>query len=69
MAYKRAAKWDHPPDASGVWLLMLTPVSASNGEDEAWFQSGHLAGFVVVHDRDEDGAYESIGHIWTATAW
>lgn len=28
-----------------------------------------LVGFVVVHDRDDDGDYESIAHIWTATAW
>ncbi|ALG06247.1 hypothetical protein AOZ06_04265 [Kibdelosporangium phytohabitans] len=69
MAYKRAGRWDHPPDESGVWLLMLAPVSASGREDGTWFYSGRLAGFVIVYDRDEDGAYESVGHIWTATAW
>ncbi|MCE7007323.1 hypothetical protein LWC34_31555 [Kibdelosporangium philippinense] len=69
LAYKRAAGWDHPPDESGVWLLMLAPVSASGGEDGPWFYSGRVAGFVVVHDRDKDGAYESVAHIWTATAW
>ncbi len=69
MAYKRAAKWDHPPDESGVWLLMLAPVSASGGEEGPWFYSGRIAGFVVVHDRDKDGTHESVGHIWTATAW
>ncbi|MCE7008108.1 hypothetical protein LWC34_35595 [Kibdelosporangium philippinense] len=69
MVYKRACRWDFPPGESGVWLLMLAPVSASGGEDGPWFYSGRLAGFVVVYDRDKDGAYESVGHIWTATAW
>jgi hypothetical protein len=35
MAYKRAARWDGPPDESGVWLLMLAPVAASGGEHGA----------------------------------
>ncbi|GAA3561321.1 hypothetical protein GCM10022222_51350 [Amycolatopsis ultiminotia] len=71
LVYKRACKWDFPPGEAGVWLVMLAPVSASGGEDEdgPWYFSGRLAGFVVVYDRDEDGAYESVGHIWTATAW
>jgi ribosomal protein S18 acetylase RimI-like enzyme len=47
----------------------LAPVAASGGEDGLWFYDGHLAGFVVVYDRDEDDDYESTGHIWTATAW
>jgi len=48
---------------------MLAPVSAGGGEDGPWHFSGRLTGFVVVYDRDEDGAYKSVGHIWTATAW
>jgi ribosomal protein S18 acetylase RimI-like enzyme len=69
LAYKRACGWDFAPGESGVWLLMLAPVAASGGEDGVWFFSGRVAGFVVVYDRDEDGTYESVGHIWTATAW
>ncbi|SFW88320.1 GNAT family N-acetyltransferase [Amycolatopsis australiensis] len=69
LAYKRACGWDFAPGESGVWLLMLAPVGASGGEEGLWFFSGRLAGFVIVYDRDEDGAYESVGHIWTASAW
>ncbi|WP_158854243.1 GNAT family N-acetyltransferase [Saccharothrix deserti] len=69
IAYKRACGWDFAPGEAGVWLVMLAPVSASGGEDDQWFYNGRVAGFVVVYDRDEDGTYESVGHIWTATAW
>ena len=69
LVYKRACRWDFSPGEAGVWLVMLAPVAASGGEDGLWFYDGYLAGFVVVYDRDEDGAYESVGHIWTATAW
>ncbi|MET9263674.1 GNAT family N-acetyltransferase [Amycolatopsis sp. NPDC004079] len=69
MAYKRACGWDFPPGDAGVWLVMLAPEAAVGGEDDQWSYDGRLAGFVVVYDRDEDGAYESVGHIWTATAW
>jgi ribosomal protein S18 acetylase RimI-like enzyme len=69
VVYKRACGWDFPPGEAGVWLVMLAPVEASGGEDGLWFYSGHLAGFVVVYDRDEDDVHESIGHIWTATAF
>jgi GNAT superfamily N-acetyltransferase len=69
MAYKRACGWDFAPGEAGVWLVMLAPVSGSGGEDDQWFYSGRVTGFVVVYDRDEDGTYESVGHIWTATAW
>ena len=69
LVYKRACGWDFPPGEAGVWLVMLAPIGASGGEDGPWFYSGHLVGFVVVYDRDEDGTYESVGHIWTAKAW
>lgn len=69
LVYKRACRWDFSPGEAGVWVVMLAPVAASGGEDGLWFYDGHLAGFVVVYDRDEDDVYESIGHIWTATAW
>uniref|UniRef100_UPI003F497C58 GNAT family N-acetyltransferase n=1 Tax=Amycolatopsis sp. CA-096443 TaxID=3239919 RepID=UPI003F497C58 len=69
MAYKRACGWDFPPGEAGVWLVMLAPEAAVGGENGLWFYDGRLAGFVVVYDRDKDGDYESVGHIWTATAW
>jgi ribosomal protein S18 acetylase RimI-like enzyme len=69
LVYKRACGWDFSPGEAGVWVVMLAPVAASGGEDGFWFYDGHLAGFVVVYNRDEDDDYESIGHIWTATAW
>jgi hypothetical protein len=28
-----------------------------------------LVGFLIVHDRDEDGNYEAVAHIWTAALW
>lgn len=67
-AYSREAGWDFAPDEAGIWLLMIAPVSASGGEAR-WFYSGHLAGFVIVHDRNKDGDYESVAHIWTAATW
>lgn len=67
-AYSREAGWDFAPDESGIWLLMLAPTSASGGDD-VWFYSGHIVGFVILHDRDDDGRFESVAHIWTAAAW
>lgn len=66
-AYKREAGWDFTPGQAGIWLLMLAPTSAGGGE--TWTYSGHLVGFVILHDRDEDGVYECVAHIWTAKAW
>lgn len=69
-AYRRAAGWDTAPGEGGFWLLMLAPDSHSGeGEDERVHYSGNLVGFVIVHDRDEDGIYESVAHIWTASSW
>lgn len=70
-AYKREARWDFAPGEAGIWLLMLAPVSATgSGEDDgSWFYRGHLVGFVILYDHDKDGLYESVGHIWTASAW
>jgi GNAT superfamily N-acetyltransferase len=70
-AYKREAGWDFTPDETGVWVLMLAPRSASGGseDDRPWFYNGHLVGFVILQDRDNDGNYESVAHIWTASAW
>lgn len=47
----------------GVWVVAASPYRWIEG---AFY--GNLVGFVVVHDRDDDGKYESFAHIWTATA-
>jgi hypothetical protein len=67
-AYKHEAGWDFPPGDAGVWLLMLAPHSVIGTPDEQTY-FGRLAGFVILYDRDEDGVYESVGHMWTARAW
>ena len=67
-AYKREAGWDFAPGEAGIWLLMLAPTSGAGGGGD-WGYSGHLVGFVILHDRDKDGEYESVAHIWTASAW
>jgi acetyltransferase (GNAT) family protein len=71
LAYKRQAKWDFAPGEAGVWLIALQPVSwASTGDPaDPIYSTGNLVGFLIVHDRDEDGEYESIAHMWTATLW
>lgn len=68
-AYQREARWDHAPDAAGIWMLMLAPYRSNGATDDEDDYSGHLVGFVILHDRDKDGAYESVAHIWTAKAW
>jgi hypothetical protein len=69
-AYKRAAGWDFSPGEAGKWLLMLAPVEGWSGSDEdLWSFTGHLAGFVVLNDHDDDGNYETVAHVWTAAAW
>ena len=69
-AYQREAGWDFAPDQTGVWFLMLAPTTMVGGDqDEDCSYSGHLVGFVIVQDRDDDYTYESVAHLWTATAW
>jgi GNAT superfamily N-acetyltransferase len=66
-AYRRESGWDFMPGESGLWLYALAPYSWT-GSDYGR-ASGHLAGFAILHDRDEDGTRESLAHIWTASAW
>lgn len=68
-AYRRECGWDFAPGPAGVWLLRLAPVSWAGGETGDWSYSGYLTAFVILHDRDEDGRYESVAHMWTAQAW
>lgn len=63
-AYQRECRWDVPPGSDGVWVIAVSPYRWIEG---AFY--GNLVGFMVVHDRDDDGAYESIAHLWTAAAW
>ncbi len=70
LAYKRECGWDFPPGEAGIWLLRVAPYAAFGGDDtDQAFLSGNLIGFVVLHDRDDDGEYESLAHLWTATRW
>lgn len=66
--YKRETGWDFPPGKAGVWLLALAPESAHGSAGE-WSFDGYLAGFVILYDRDKDGRYDSVGHMWTARGW
>lgn len=67
-AYKREAGWDFTPGDRGIWLMCLAPISGCGGGDDLYWQ-GYLVGFVILYDRDGDGVYESMGHMWTAKAW
>lgn len=68
-AYRRECGWDFPPGDEGVWLLTLAPVEGFGDDEYPWSYAGHLAGFVVLADRDEDGSYEAVSHLWTASSW
>jgi ribosomal protein S18 acetylase RimI-like enzyme len=71
-AYRHAARVGYStPEDGGIWLLMLIPVEAIVGDDDSlpWHYFGHVAGFIILYDRDEDGVYEAAGHAWTATHW
>jgi ribosomal protein S18 acetylase RimI-like enzyme len=63
-AYRREARWDFAPDEAGVWIIAVAP---SEQVHTAW--RGNLVAFIILHDRDHDGEYESIAHLWTATGW
>jgi DNA invertase Pin-like site-specific DNA recombinase len=45
------------------------PVQGVGGEDHPWSYTEHITGFVVLSDHDEDGSYEAVSHIWTASKW
>ncbi|GAA3514141.1 GNAT family N-acetyltransferase [Georgenia daeguensis] len=67
-AYRSECDWDFSPGPAGIWLLFVAPYS-SFGSSGQMHLSGTLAGFAILHDRDEDGEYESLAHLWTARAW
>jgi ribosomal protein S18 acetylase RimI-like enzyme len=69
LVYRRETGRDLAPELAGIWLVMLVPGAVAS-EDAGWWDcAGYLAGFMILYDRDEDGTYETIGHIWTAQAW
>lgn len=41
---------------------MLAPEGIGN-EDNPWSYTGHITGFVVLSDRDEDDSYEAINRL------
>jgi ribosomal protein S18 acetylase RimI-like enzyme len=67
MTYKRECRWDFAPGEAGAWIFYCVP-SDGWGPDDCWSVGANVAGFVVLHDRDEDNRYESIAHLWTAKA-
>lgn len=63
-AYQRECRWDVPPGPDGVLAIAASPYR--------WIEvpsTASLVGFIIVHDRDDDDEYESVAHLWTATAW
>jgi ribosomal protein S18 acetylase RimI-like enzyme len=64
---ERECGWDFAPGKAGMWLVRVAPTSWIGGEERG-FARGNLIGFLILHDRDEDGEHESIVHIWTARA-
>lgn len=61
LLYSRECHWDFAPGEAGIWLTYVILTGAVN---ECF--SGNLVGFAILYDRDHDGKYESIGHLWTA---
>lgn len=61
LQYKRECHWDFAPGEAGIWISYIVLTGAVN---ECF--SGNLAGFVILYDRDKDGKYETVAHIWTA---
>jgi hypothetical protein len=70
LAYKRECDWDFPPSAPSseyVWLCVHQPLMCFPVDDAMELRfSGRLTGFAIVADRDEDGAPESLAHVWVA---
>ncbi|MCM3662378.1 hypothetical protein M3148_15465 [Georgenia satyanarayanai] len=67
-AYRRECGWDFSPGEAGIWLLSVAPYSSMGGGDRTSWK-GTLSGFAILHDRDDDGEYESLAHLWTAYSW
>jgi ribosomal protein S18 acetylase RimI-like enzyme len=66
IAYQRTAHWDFAPGEAGIWLCYYLITDGWGGDE--WYYNGNLVGFVILYDRDKDGQYESLAHVWTAAA-
>jgi GNAT superfamily N-acetyltransferase len=53
---------------AGIWVFAVAPYMWLGSDDDGT-ATGRLVGFLILHDRDEDGTYESLAHIWTASTW
>jgi hypothetical protein len=67
-AYQRTCHWDFSPGEAGIWLCYYLITDGTGGGQRDWRYSGNLVGFAILYDRNRDGRYESLGHIWTASA-
>lgn len=67
-AYRRECHWDHSPGDAGIWLLSVAPFSSMGLAGKTTWR-GTLAGFAILYDRDGDGRYETLAHMWTASGW
>ncbi|WP_157516440.1 GNAT family N-acetyltransferase [Oerskovia enterophila] len=67
-AYRRECGWDFSPGEAGIWLLSVKPFRCTPLRAQTMW-SGTLAAFVILHDRDDDAEYETLGHVWTAQEW
>lgn len=68
LVYRRECRWDFAPGEAGIWLIAVQPYANwGSSTHSSW--SGVLAGFVILYDRDGDGEYETLGHMWTAREW
>jgi len=65
-AYRQEAGWDFTPDATGVWLAAVLPTSETSSNSVTSHYICNLIGFVILQDRNKDGRYESLAHLWTA---
>lgn len=77
LQYSRECGWDMAPSPeSGLWVLRfkmydihdyaVTPENVRFGDKSSRVISGLVVGFAVLQDRDGDGSYEALAHMWTA---
>jgi hypothetical protein len=57
------------PEKTGIWLCYFLPGSCTGPDPDTGLYGwlGFLVGFAVLEDRDNDGKYERLNHIWTAS--
>jgi ribosomal protein S18 acetylase RimI-like enzyme len=67
-AYRRCCGWDFAPGEAGIWSCYYVITDGMGSGEGSWHYNGNVVGFTILYDRDKDGQYESLGHIWTAAA-